>query len=77
MYPVSIYNWWMQLFLTLAFPLAVINFYPSHYFLGKDPSDMLFHPYIQYGTPVAGIIVYIMAHMLWRAGVDNYQSVGN
>ncbi|MBI5814437.1 MAG: ABC-2 family transporter protein [Nitrospinae bacterium] len=75
-YPVSIYKMWIQVFLTVVFPIAFINFYPSHYFLAKDPSA-LFHPYLQYLTPLAGLVVFALAHMLWKKGIDQYQSAGS
>ncbi|MBI4829771.1 MAG: ABC-2 family transporter protein [Nitrospinae bacterium] len=77
LYPVSIYRWWMQVFLTIAFPLAFINFYPSYYFLSRDASGLLFHPLIQFLTPAVGVIVFAGAWALWRLGVGKYQSVGN
>ncbi|HEB72801.1 MAG TPA: hypothetical protein ENI77_09295 [Nitrospirae bacterium] len=77
LYPVTIYKMWMQVFLTILFPLAFVNFYPSHYFLNRDGSDLLFHPVIQYLTPVVGVIVFTCAYALWRVGVNHYQSVGN
>ncbi len=77
LYPVSIYQWWMQVFLTLLFPLAFINFYPSHYFLNRSPDGLLFHPAIQYMTPVVGVILFTGSYILWKIGVSKYQSVGN
>ncbi|VAX17328.1 hypothetical protein MNBD_NITROSPINAE01-1012 [hydrothermal vent metagenome] len=77
LYPISIYNFWVQAFLTLIFPLAFINYYPSHFFLARDSSTLLFHPLLQYGTPLAGLIVFTMAYALWKAGINHYQSVGN
>lgn len=77
LYPVSIYKMWMQVFLTVFFPLAFINFYPSHFFLNKGGGDLLFHPFIQYMTPAAGVLVFTGAALLWRLGVSRYQSVGN
>jgi len=77
LYPISIYHRAMQMFLTIAFPLAFINFYPSHYFLSRSGSGLLFHPYIQYMTPVAGVVVFACAYALWRLGITRYQSVGH
>ncbi len=77
LYPVSIFNQWVQIFLTVVFPIAFINFYPSHYFLDKETGDLLFHPAIQYMTPVVGIIVFALSFLLWRTGINRYQSVGN
>jgi ABC-2 type transport system permease protein len=76
-YPISIYHWGMQLFLTVMFPLAFINFYPSHYFLSKSGSALLFHPYIQYATPLVGIMVFAAAYAVWKFGIKRYQSTGN
>jgi len=77
LYPITIYKMWMQVFLTILFPLAFVNFYPSTYFLNRDGSALLFHPVIQYMTPVAGVIVFACAYALWRVGINHYQSVGN
>ncbi len=77
MYPVSIYKMWMQVFLTLVFPLAFVNFYPSHYFLNRGAGDLLFHPLIQYLTPLTGTIVFVFGYWLWNQGMVRYQSVGN
>ncbi len=77
LYPISIFNYWVQLFLTLVFPIAFINFYPSHYFLNKDTSELLFHPAIQYMTPIVGIALFSLALVAWKTGVNRYQSVGN
>lgn len=77
LYPVSIFNYWIQLFLTIIFPIAFINFYPSHFFLNRDPSGLLFHPVIQYLTPLVGAIVFGLSLILWRKGIDRYQSAGN
>jgi len=77
LYPISIYRWWMQAFLTILFPLAFVNFYPSHYFLSRDSAILLFHPVIQYCTPLVGAIVFLGAYALWLAGMRNYQSVGH
>ncbi|MGR3319440.1 MAG: ABC transporter permease, partial [Candidatus Anammoxibacter sp.] len=35
-YPVTIYNTGIQLFLTFVFPIAFINFYPAHLFLARS-----------------------------------------
>jgi ABC-2 type transport system permease protein len=77
MYPITIYNLWIQVFLTIVFPLAFINFYPSHYFLARDSSLIILHPFLQYLTPVVGVITFGLAYALWIMGINRYQSVGN
>ena len=75
-YPLSIYNTWVKFFLTFIFPLAFVNFYPANYFLEKSERT-LFHPILQYFTPIAGIIVFGTACLFWRLGTNRYQSTGN
>lgn len=76
LYPISIYNPWVQLFLTFVFPLAFVNFYPAGYFLQKS-SEFLFHPVLQFMTPVVGLIMFAFSLLLWRYGINRYQSTGS
>jgi len=76
LYPVSIYNPWIQWFLTFIFPLAFINFYPAGYFLHKS-GQFMFHPVLQFMTPVVGLIIFLSSLLLWRYGINRYQSTGN
>ncbi len=76
LYPVSIYNWGVQFFLTFVFPIAFVNFYPSNYFLDKT-GENLFHPVLQLLTPVVGVVLFGLSILLWRKGVDHYQSSGS
>lgn len=75
-YPISIYNGAIQFFLTFLFPLAFINYYPSFYFLDKSES-VLFHPLLQFGTPLVGTLVFTGALLFWKKGLGKYQGTGN
>lgn len=75
-YPVTIYNLWMQYFLTFIFPIAFINFYPAHLFLDRSGEELL-HPVLVIGTPIVGIMVFTISIFTWKAGVDHYQSTGS
>ena len=77
MYPITIYSLWVQVFLTVVFPIAFINFYPSHYFLSRDSSAILLDPVLQYLTPLVGVVIFGLAYALWVAGVNRYQSAGS
>jgi ABC-2 type transport system permease protein len=57
-------------------PFAFVNFYPAHYFLDKAGGD-LFFPVIQYGTPVVGIVFFLLAYQFWKVGVNKYESTGS
>jgi len=75
-YPVSIYGKGIQAFLTFVVPFAFINFYPATYFLEKKGVN-LFNPILQYGTPVVGIVSFLLAYKLWKIGVNRYESTGS
>ncbi|MBM4053649.1 MAG: hypothetical protein FJ264_03025 [Planctomycetes bacterium] len=75
-YPVSIYNIGIQFFLTFVFPIAFINFYPAHFFLDRS-GENLFHPALVMGTPLVGFIMFAVAIVTWRAGINHYQSTGS
>lgn len=74
-YPVSIYNYGVQLFLTFLFPIAFVNFYPAHYFLDRS-GENLFHPALPLLTPIVGAVLFALSLIVWRTGIDHYQSAG-
>lgn len=75
-YPISIYPKGVQVMLTLVIPYAFISFYPAQYFLGKDDFS-IFHPVMQYLSPLVGVGVFILAYMFWRLGIKSYSSSGS
>jgi ABC-2 type transport system permease protein len=75
-YPISIYSKLIQIFLTFVIPFAFINFYPSTYLLDKQ-GENLFHPVLQYGSIIVGIILFLLAYKFWRIGVNKYESTGS
>lgn len=75
-YPVSVYNWGVQFFLTFIFPMAFVNFYPSQYFLDKS-GENLFHPVLSVLTPLVGTVMFALSIYAWKKGVDHYQSSGS
>ena len=75
-YPISIYGKFIQVLLTFVIPFAFINFYPVKYFLDKK-GDTLFHPILQYGTPIVGIVLFLLAYKFWTMGVNRYESTGS
>lgn len=75
-YPLSAYNSFIQVLLTLILPFAFINFYPAQYFLGKD-DFLLFHSSFQYAAPVVGLLLFLLAYRFWRFGLKHYRSTGS
>jgi ABC-2 type transport system permease protein len=75
-YPLKIYGRWAQYLLTFILPFAFLSYYPATYFLDRT-GETLFHPYFAYGTPAAGLIAFGIAYIIWRKGVNSYQSSGS
>ena len=74
--PISIYPPFAQIFLTVIMPFAFVSFYPAQYFLGKN-DFLMFHPMLQYLTPLVGLLVLLAAAALWLCGIKQYKSSGN
>lgn len=74
--PVSIFPPFVQIFLTVVIPFAFVSFYPAQYFLDKE-DFLLFHPALQYLTPLVGVLVLVASGAVWTYGVNRYQSSGS
>mgnify|MGYP001281232953 CR=1 FL=1 len=75
-YPVSAYNKFVQIVLTLLLPYAFINFYPSQFFLEKS-DFMMFSPSFQYGCPFVGLLLFGLSYWFWNVGINHYKSTGS
>jgi ABC-2 type transport system permease protein len=75
-YPITIYGIGIQVLLTFIIPYAFVNFYPSQLFLDKSGSDLFFSSF-KYGTPIVGIIMFVLAIFIWNVGVNKYESTGS
>jgi ABC-2 type transport system permease protein len=73
-YPVSIYSFFIQTFLTFAIPFAFINYYPSLVILSKD--DELFPGWFGWLTPFVAMICFSLSLLMWTHGVRRYRSAG-
>ncbi|UKS28365.1 ABC-2 family transporter protein [Paenibacillus sp. HWE-109] len=75
-YPISAYSKFLQVLLTLLFPYAFINFYPAQYFLKKN-DFLMFHPWVQFLTPIIGIVLFTLAILFFFKGIKHYNSTGS
>ena len=75
-YPISIYHKSIQIILTMIIPYAFISFYPLQFLLGKN-DFLLFHPVIQFLSPVVGASMAIFAYRFWLFGLKHYNSSGS
>lgn len=76
LYPMSIYPYFVQLMLTLIIPIAFISFYPSSELLGKSTPFAL--PLgMSVWTPLIGVVMFILANLVFNYGLKNYESTGS
>ena len=74
-YPMHIYAKWMRRFFTYVIPMALLNYYPALFFLGKP--DPLHGPaWAPFLAPVAGLSTLAAALGFWRFGLGHYTSTG-
>ena len=70
-YPLSIYGEGILKFFTFAIPLALIQYYPLLYLLGRTDNPLYMI------LPVFGILFLLPSYILWRFGVRHYKSTGS
>lgn len=68
-YPITIYNTFIRVLITIILPFAFVAYYPTMAYLG-------FNTYMTYFSPVVAIILWIIAVKLWNLGLKKYRSTG-
>lgn len=76
LYPLTIFNTFLQVVLTFIIPFAFMSYYPASAFLNRA-GEVPFHPAFAYLTPVIGIAVFTLAYSFWRVGLSKYQGTGS
>ena len=75
-YPLAIFGRPVQLLFTFVLPYSFINFYPAQPLLEK--SDLLlFPPFIQYMTPLVGLVLACLTALAWWKAAQKYESTGS
>lgn len=70
-YPLSIYHKWVQNFFTYILPIALVNYYPLLYVIGKSNNKL-------YGIcPTMVILFTIPCYIVWKIGLKKYRSTGS
>ncbi len=70
-YPLSIYKKWVQVFFTYILPIALVNYYPLLYIIGKSDNKI----FITF--PIISMLFVIPCYIVWRIGVKKYKSTGS
>lgn len=75
-YPLTIYPTELVKALTFVIPVAMVNWYPTLYILGR-PDPFGFPEVLQFASPVAVLGLGLLAALAWRTGVRRYRSTGS
>lgn len=70
-YPLSIYGEGILKFFSFIIPLALIQYYPLLYLIGR--TDNVLYIFL----PTSGILFLLPSYMFWRFGVKHYKSTGS
>lgn len=68
-YPITIYNTFIRILITIILPFAFVAYYPTMAYLG-------FNTYMIYISPVVAIVLWIIAIKIWNLGLKKYRSTG-
>jgi ABC-2 type transport system permease protein len=75
-FPLTIYRPWFRIIFTFVIPLATINYFPAHALLGLN--DVLGSTrWMQWLSPLAGIVFLWVCVRFWNFGVKCYTSTGS
>ena len=70
-YPLSIYQKWVQNLFTYIIPIALVNYYPLLYVIGKTSNKLYML------LPVVAMIFVIPCYAIWCVGLKKYKSTGS
>ena len=75
-YPLTVFPRELVVALTVALPIAFVNWYPCLYLLGR-PDPFGLHAWLQLASPVAAAALLTVTLSVWRIGVRRYTSTGS
>lgn len=70
-YPLNIYQKWVQNFFTYILPIALVNYYPLLYLIGKTNNKLYMI------LPIFTTIFIIPCYAVWKIGIRKYKSTGS
>jgi len=75
-WPLDIYRGSVRRFFTFVVPLAFVNYEPALYLLGR-PDPLGLPDAARVLSPVAALVMAVLARYGWQQGVRHYQSTGS
>ena len=70
-YPFSAYGQGILKFLTYVIPLALFQYYPLLYLIGREQNPLYML------APLPGLLFLVPCYAFWRFGLKNYKSTGS
>ena len=70
-YPLSVYHKWVQNFFTYILPIALVNYFPLLYVIGK--ANNKFYMFL----PIMSVLFVIPCYIDWKIGLKKYRSTGS
>lgn len=77
MYPLPMYPYVIQALFTFLIPIGFISFYPAAELLGKEGTGLQLPLGLALWTPIIGVICFLLAQLIFRYGMRNYESAGS
>lgn len=75
-YPLKIFSVTLQFLLTFGLPLAFVAYFPASVLLART-EELSMHPVFAYLAPLAGIVWFGLAYLVFQHELRNYQSAGH
>jgi len=75
-FPLTIYRSWFRGFFMFVIPLATINYFPAHVLLNMD-DPLGSSRWLQWVSPLAGILFLWICIRFWSFGIKRYTSTGS
>jgi ABC-2 type transport system permease protein len=75
-YPLPIYHELLQRFFTFIVPLALVSYFPALYLLDRPELQRL-PAWLPWLTPLAALVLALVAGLVWHLGVRHYRSTGS
>jgi ABC-2 type transport system permease protein len=75
-WPLDIYHGSVRRFFTFVVPLAFVNYEPALFVLGR-PDPLGLPDEVRLLSPLAAIVIAVLARYGWQQGVQHYQSTGS
>ena len=75
-YPLPIFESWLRVLVTYVVPLVFVSYLPALYILDLQ-TPLALPSSLRFASPLAALVMAMMARAVWRAGLRHYRSTGS